>query len=128
MSFTVDYSTDVGKVRALIGDVDSALQFLQDEEIAVFFELEAESHYGAASLALNAMATKQALILKKIETMDLKTDGPAVAKALRDLSKDMKQRAEDEPYFEVAEIIPYPLQWTATVWGLPSEAVGWVED
>lgn len=127
MAFTVDYSTDVGKVRALVGDVDPTLPFLQDEEIGVFFAME-ESHYGAASLALLAMATKQALILKKIETLDLKTDGPALARSLRELAKEMQQRAETEPCFELADIIGTPLQWAATVWGLPSEAVGWIEE
>jgi hypothetical protein len=126
MSFTVDFSTDVGKVRALVADVDPALPFLSDEEIAVFLEMEEDSHYGAASLALLSMATRSALILKKIETLDLKTDGPALARSLRELAKDMQQKAEEEPCFDMAAIIPDPLQWTATVWGLPSEAVDWV--
>jgi hypothetical protein len=126
--FTLDYSTDVGKVRALIGDTDVSLPFLQDEDITVFLDLEASSLYGAASVALLTMATKHTVILKKIDTLDLKTDGPAVAESLRKLANDMREKADDEPAFDFATMITPPFQWAATVWGLPTEAVEWSED
>lgn len=57
MTFTYDttISTDLAKVRLLIGDNDSAVPLLQDEEIQ-YFLTSAGSVYGGAVMACRAIA------------------------------------------------------------------------
>lgn len=61
----------------------------------------------AAADALDAMADSQAMILKKIKLLDLETDGPALAKALRDHAATLRKLVYapefDEPTFDIIE-------------------------
>lgn len=61
----------------------------------------------AAAMALDAIASSQALILKRIEMLDLKTDGPAVAKALREHAATLREQVFDsvEAAFDIIEQI-----------------------
>lgn len=96
-----DYTTDVGRVRKYIPDVvqrddprDPLLPpsyLWSDEDIQSFIDdqtgmgivpTELYHIYRAASDIMVATANNEALILKKIVTEDLQTDGPAVAAAL----------------------------------------------
>lgn len=62
-----------------------------------------------AADALDAIATSQALILKKIELLDLRTDGPALAKALREHAAMLRKQANDpelaDATFDIVEQI-----------------------
>lgn len=128
MAFTVDYTTSVGKVRALIGDVDATIPFLEDEAITALLGLEDGSVKRAAANCLRAMASKHVLILKKIETLDLKTDAPAMAKAMMELAQTYERQAKAEIGIEFGEVIAKPLAWTALVYGLPEEATSWASE
>jgi hypothetical protein len=69
----------------------------------------------AAADALDAIASSEALVSKKIRTQaGVSTDGPAVAAALRAHAKELRAQAAeldddgDDVAFEVAEFTPYP--------------------
>lgn len=63
----------------------------------------------AAADAIDALANNEALILKKIKTEDLETDGAAVANSLRAGARQLRLQADDEDKAESAffEIIPF---------------------
>lgn len=92
---------------------------LLDSTIQDFLDIEDTAVSGTADIrlaaadALDAIASSQALIQKKIKLLDLSTDGPALAKALRDhaatlrkqvLDPDMQESAFD--YVEMVNDIP----------------------
>lgn len=99
MVFTYDVSNAEGKVRLLANDQDATTHLFEDDEIAVFLALEADSILLAAALALDTIAGNEALIQKKLTTLagaGIQTDGPAVAKALREGAAALRARAEEE--------------------------------
>lgn len=92
----IDYATDEGRVRLLISDVDPDKPILSDPQIGAFLDLTG-SVYRAAADALDAIASSEALLSKKITTMDRQSDGPAVAAELRKHAASLRARAtEDE--------------------------------
>jgi len=62
-----------------------------------------------AAQCLDAIATNQALVLKVVTMLDVKTDGAALAKSLRDHAKSLRDQVFDpdqqEAYFDFAEQI-----------------------
>lgn len=59
----------------------------------------------AAANCLEAIASSQALILKRITLLDLQTDGPALADSLRKHAEALRSVAQDEPCFDIIEQI-----------------------
>lgn len=86
-------------VRLLIGDSGAAI--FEDSELVVLIRHGGSVLYGAAD-ALDAIATSEVLLSKKITTQDLSTDGPAVAAELRKQAAALRARARAE-VAEVAE-------------------------
>ena len=81
---------------------------LLNESICTFLHLQGNDWDVrlAAADALDSIATQQALIQKKIKLLDLQTDGPALAQALRAHAKALRDRVlADEPGFEIIEQI-----------------------
>lgn len=107
-----DPTTDAGKVRLLISDVDPADEIFDDDEIAAFLALEGDNVRLAAAQALDTIASNEALVAKKQRTLDLDTDGPAVAKALREHAAQLRAQAIDGADgggdFEIAELVVDP--------------------
>lgn len=58
MAFTYNVATDIGKVRLLVGDTDSATALLQDDEVEYFLEIAENNVYLAASYAAGSIAGK----------------------------------------------------------------------
>lgn len=86
-----------GKVRLLISDVGGAdgTSFLYtDVEIQTFLELEGSIRMAAAS-ALRSIAGNEAQVSKRITFLELRTDGPAVAKELINLADKLESREDD---------------------------------
>jgi hypothetical protein len=81
------------------GDVEVVITYrwaiLLDEDITSFLTLEAGNIKLAAANALDTIASSEALVQKRIEQLDLKTDGPAVARALREHSKALRAQVSD---------------------------------
>lgn len=124
MSFSYDLSTDVGKIRLLIPDnkeYASTDSFepgyvFEDDELQVFFDMEDSLVRPAVALALDTMASNEVFVLKYIETMDLKTNGPAVAKEMRARADALRaqqaqaESREDGGSFDIAEMIDTSFQ------------------
>lgn len=109
MAFTYDLNTDVGKVRLLIMDTDSTAYMFEDGELSAFLLMEGDVVRRGAALALETMASNEAFVSKRIRLLDLQTDGPAVAKELRERAKSLRDLADrddqaaDGGSFDIAE-------------------------
>lgn len=92
-----EITEDKDKVRLLISDVggnDGNSFVFSDDEINGFLSMETDV-YSAAAQALRTLAANEALVSKRIQFLELKTDGPAVAKELRELAKELDVKSED---------------------------------
>lgn len=98
---TTDPADPIGQIRLLTTDVDEAFPLHTDAELAAFLAMEAGVIKRAAAASLEAIATSETLVSKKITTQDLSTDGPAVAKDLRERAKGLRDQAEAERVFDL---------------------------
>lgn len=108
----IDYTTPVGQVRLLIADVTEGSFLLADDQITGYLSIENARVKRAAARALDAIATSEVLVSKKIRTLDLQTDGPAVAAELRAQAKQLRdeddQDGEEGPWaIDVVTFDPY---------------------
>jgi hypothetical protein len=92
VAFTYDLNTDTGKVRLLIPDTQADAYVLEDEEIAAFMGMESGLKR-AAALAMETIARNELLVLKVIQILDLRTDGAAVARELRQQAAVLREQA-----------------------------------
>ncbi|MFI7113961.1 hypothetical protein ACIBK9_47125 [Nonomuraea sp. NPDC050227] len=107
----IDYTTDRGRVRLLIPDVDEANLLLADDQIDAFLSLEGSVKLAAAQ-ALDAIASSEALVSKAIRTQDLQTDGPKVAAELRARASELRRQVDegvgdDSVGFDIVDFDPY---------------------
>ena len=98
MAFTYNVATDRGKVRLLCTDTDVAggadAQYFQDDEIDYFLVAMGNNILRAAAIALLTIAAQEVLLMKRIKLLDLHTDGPAEADALRELAAVYQEKAD----------------------------------
>lgn len=95
MTYTYTLGTDIATIRLLIPDRNESDAIFSDEEIGVFLILEVGVKR-AAALALETIASDQALVLKVQTTGQLKTDGKALAEALIGRATKLRSQAETE--------------------------------
>ena len=110
MAFTYDVTTNRGKVRLKIGDTDTVnvnRQLFTDAEIDAFLAMNDSSILLSAAAALDAMAANQAMVLKVITIMDLKTDGASVARELRLEAKGMRETYSEFGEGDMAEMFDW---------------------
>lgn len=104
----IDFNSDVGKVRLLIADLDESALIISEQIIGGYLKLNDDNVLLAAADALDAIATSEVLLGKKIRTQDLSTDGPAVAAELRAQAAKLRARNEEETgsgsFFEVTPL------------------------
>lgn len=118
----VDYTTPVGKVRLLTADLDAGSPLIADDVLLGYLALQDDNVHRAAADALDAMATSEVLLSKKIRTQDLATDGPAVAAELRKQAATLRARADaidaqaDAGYFEVIPMTDLYAEATERPW------------
>lgn len=93
---TLDPATQLGQIRLLTTDVDEAFPLHSDADLTAFLAMEGGNVKRAAAASLEAIATSETLVGKKITTQDLSTDGPAVAKDLRERAKGLRDQADRE--------------------------------
>src|SRR5690606_16856554 len=108
----IDYDTDRGRVRLLIADTTEGSFLLDDTQIDAFLSMEG-SVKRAAAQALEAIASSEVLVSKKIRTLDLQTDGPAVAAEPRAQAKGLREQDDadnDDPW--AIDIVNFD-QWAA---------------
>lgn len=110
MAFTYDLSTDAGKVRLLISDTNQGNPVFQDDEINAFLALN-DGVKRSAAAALDVIASNEAMVLKVISILGLTTNGAAVATALRDHAKQLRDEAQladaetEGGLFDYAEVV-----------------------
>jgi len=107
----VDFSSDIGKVRALIPDVDRVDLNDTGELNYIFSDAHLQALLGlyrpvddapsahikrAAADAVAALAASEAYVSKVIRTEDLQTDGAKVANALLGRADRLRQDANQE--------------------------------
>lgn len=115
MTATYDPGTDAGRVRLLIPDtdVDGDVVCFQDDEIATFLTMARNGDVRlAAATALEVLASNEALVAKKVRTRDgQQTDGPAVAKELRERARALRDQwkadddLDDDEDWAIAELV-----------------------
>lgn len=107
-----DYNTDIGKVRALLGDTDpqnvSAGQgdylYFSDDELGAFLAMYGDNVKLAAARCLETISMSQALLLKSWTTDDLTVNGDRIAESLRKLAAQLREEAlqdEASEYFNM---------------------------
>lgn len=106
MYATYDPATQQGRIRLLISDIDVLSPLFSDAEIDAFMALEDGDVYRAAAAALRAIAGNEVQVQKRIRLLDLTTDGPAEAAALRSLAADYDARADAGGDIEIADGAP----------------------
>jgi len=96
MAFTYDVTTNRGKVRLLITDVEPTDPCFDDDEIDAFLSMAANTVLLAAAMALETIASNEVLVLKVIRLLDLQTDGASVGRELRMRAGVLREQAEAE--------------------------------
>lgn len=96
MAFTYDVTSDAGQVRLLATDTDEAEPLFSDAEISAFLTLEGSSVRRAAALALETIASQQALLLKVIRRLDVETDGAKVSDSLLKRADKLRVQADED--------------------------------
>lgn len=115
----------VEQTRLLMADVGDD-EYLTDDQVVGYLDLNGGNPRRAAADALDAVATSELLVSKVIRTQDLQTDGAKVADALRkhaDRLRAQADRADEDSWggFDVIPTIPgrhRPELTEHTVWGL----------
>lgn len=105
--------SDERTIRLLISDL-SIPQTFGDAELRQFLTLEGAVKLAAAT-ALDTLASNEAMVSKKLKTLDLQTDGPAVASSLRAHAALLREQHYyaldgDSTEFEVTTLLGTP-QW-----------------
>ena len=121
MVFTYALATTRGKVRLLIPDNQATSYVFEDDEIDAFLTLETDVRRSTA-LALETIASSQAMCLKVIKILDLQTDGAKLADALMARAAALRKQAEeaeaaeDGGAFDVIEMVPNMFAYRERVW------------
>jgi hypothetical protein len=93
------------KVRLLITDTNREKEIFTNYEIDTFLDMEDDDVHYAAALAMETIANSEALTLKVISLLDLKTDGAKLADSLRDGADRMRARSDNEEEdFDIYEV------------------------
>lgn len=118
MAFNYDVSTDRGKVRLIISDIDRDNVIFQDDEIDAFISMALNNNLKrAAAQALRTIAANENYVQKAIRILDLQTDGPAVAREFRQQANlledqaDKEESSEEGASFDWAELVTTPAQY-----------------
>lgn len=107
-----DYTTDVGKVRVLLGDTnptdislgEGTYLYFSDDEINAFLTMYGDNVKLAAARCLETIASSQALLLKSWSSDDLTVNGDRITESLRKLAAQLREEAlvdESNEYFNM---------------------------
>jgi len=113
-----DPSTDIGKVRLLLNDIDPASEVFSNTEIQALLDLEDGAIKLAAAQAIDTQATNEALASKVLKDHQISTDGAKLADAMRKHAAALRAQHEaaiEDGYFEVVDFtgggLPELSQW-----------------
>ena len=102
MAFTYVLTTDIGKVRLLIGDNDATSYQFEDDEITAFLTMASSDIYMAASYALESWASTLSASLKSEKIGDYSYTSETVANKIA-LAKKYASESAAKPVFEWSE-------------------------
>lgn len=119
--FTLDPTTDIGKVRMIVQDKNIEQALFSDADITALLGLNGNDVRLTAAAALDIMASNQVMILKVIRLLDLSTDGAAVARALREHAKQLRDDVAETDsveggLFDYADMVTNPFTARERVW------------
>jgi hypothetical protein len=111
----VDFDTDVGKVRVLLGDTEAEnvqsgigeYMYFGDAEIGAFLDMYGDNVKLAAARAIEVIAGSQALLLKSWKSDDLAVNGDKIAESLRKIAAQLREEAiaeESSEYFNLIKM------------------------
>jgi hypothetical protein len=114
----VNLTTDVGRVRVLLGDTDptnvsagyGTYLYFSDNELTALLGMYNNDPRLTAARCLETIAGSQALLLKSWSSDDLAVRGDAIAESLRKIAKQLRDEATADASSESFEIIPLPLR------------------
>lgn len=87
---------EIAYIRLLIGDTGTTgEQIFTEDDIQTVLGFEASPKLAAAQL-LERLAGSELLLSKKIQSQDLATDGPSVAKELRALADSLRRQHDTD--------------------------------
>jgi hypothetical protein len=107
-----NFATDIGQVRALLGDTnphsvhdgEGTYLYFSDDEIAAFLTMYGDNVKLAAARCLETISMSQALLLKSWSSDDLSVNGDRIAESLRKLAAQLREEAlqdESSEYFNM---------------------------
>lgn len=99
-SYSIDYALGIVTLAsAPAADVEVVITYnwsmLSDTDLQALLDLEDSIVKLAAAQALDTIADSETLIQKRITLLDIKTDGPAEARALREHAKALRAQVAD---------------------------------
>lgn len=122
MAFTYDTDSDIGRVRLITFDNQASSYIFEDVEIASLLALEGSSVKRAAALALETIASNEAMTLKVMKLLDLQTDGARTSDALLKRAAELRKQADREDAasdggaFDVAEMVVDDFTFRRRLW------------
>lgn len=103
--FSYDVNSDVGMVRLMVpGETDFNTALFTDDELNALIALYSDIRLAAAA-TLDILASSIAKVRQKITLLGLSIDGPAMAASIREQAKALRDRVDNEPYFDTAEMV-----------------------
>jgi hypothetical protein len=111
MSFSADITTQVGRLRYLIGDLTSASASFSDEDLQGFLSLTAltsvdgmtQSLLLAAAFACDSMAAQAARVMEDIKLGDYQNSDNEKVTHLKSMADRFRDLEYNTPAFAVAE-------------------------
>ena len=92
-------------VRLMVpGETDFDTALFNDDELNALIALYSDIRLAAAA-TLDILASSIAKVRQKITLLGLSIDGPAMAASIREQAKALRDRVDNEPYFDTAEMV-----------------------
>ena len=107
MALTYDISTDLGKVRLLIGDTVDSGHIFEDAEIQAMLDLEDDSIRLAAADLLDVLGGNYVRAAQAIKVLDIEIKTDSVS-YFSGRAKALRAAEEDSGAFEIAEMVSDP--------------------
>ena len=112
----VDLTSNVGRVRVLLGDTDPTnvsgglgdYLYFSDDELNAVLGLYDNNPKLAAARCLETIAASQALLLKSWTSDDLSVRGDAIAESLRKIAQQLRAEVISGESSDAFEIFPFP--------------------
>lgn len=119
MTFTLDYATTLGQVRAIVGDITEATAAFPDEQLNAYLGLESDRPLLAAALAFENLATRPSV--GRRVAGDISMDNAQVSRACLEAGQRCRDRdsavaAGAGDGFDIAEFVLSPAGVAERLW------------